>query len=225
MTIFYHPQKMLHRTAAASLLLAISIASFQGVGFCESLFRAGVSHSVNTPSTPRSLYTQPRPEHVGDIITIQLNETGQQQINGDLTLNRNQTVEDNQTSRVNDIIHSWGVPNFINFPTFDGVVKNNNTTSRVQSLRNTILSDNITCQVIQVLPNGYLMVQGHKTIAMNKERQDMFVTGIVNPFYLNRNNQIASNQVGNLQVMIGGKGVLSRQQGDGMINKLYQLYY
>jgi flagellar basal body L-ring protein FlgH len=58
---------------------------------------------------------------------------------------------------------------------------------------------------------------------MAKERTDMFVSGIVNPFYLTRMNEIDSQQVANLQFLTGGKGMISGQQREGLIGKMTQL--
>jgi flagellar basal body L-ring protein FlgH len=59
---------------------------------------------------------------------------------------------------------------------------------------------------------------------MSKERGELVVTGIVKPYYLDRNNRISSTQVANLQILQGGKGVISRQQNDGLANKIYQFF-
>jgi len=61
-------------------------------------------------------------------------------------------------------------------------------------------------------------------VQANKERGNLIVTGIVKPYYLDRNNQISSKQVANFQMLQAGKGVISRQQTDGIANKVYQFF-
>ena len=109
-------------------------------------------------------------------------------------------------------------------PNFNGLSNTNELNSRAEINRTTGLVDTITCQVVQVMPNGDLMVQGQKTVQGGKERTDLIVTGLIKPFYLNRNNQINSNMVANFQMVQGGKGIISRQQNDGIANKIYQFF-
>jgi flagellar L-ring protein precursor FlgH len=109
-------------------------------------------------------------------------------------------------------------------PSFNGMSNNNNLTTQVQSNKQVRYTDSITCQVMQVLPNGHLIIQGKKAVQMNKELSDLYVTGIVNPYYIDRNNSIKSRQVGNLQFLMAGKGVISRQQNDGVVSKLNQFF-
>jgi flagellar L-ring protein precursor FlgH len=74
--------------------------------------------------------------------------------------------------------------------------------------------------VVQVLPNGNLMIQGRKTIAFAKEKADVYITGIVNPYFLNSENEIASQQVANMQVVVSGDGIISRTQNDSIFSKI-----
>jgi flagellar L-ring protein precursor FlgH len=102
------------------------------------------------------------------------------------------------------------------------VDNNQNINIRAITQKQYTYVDTVSCQVVQVLPNGFLVVQGRKSIFANQERQDLYITGIVNPFYLNSRNTISSNQVANLQMNVVGKGPLTRQQGDGVLGKYFQ---
>jgi flagellar L-ring protein FlgH len=205
--------------------------------FSESLFTARVDYSTPQPILPRSLYTFPRPQHVGDTITITIKEQNTQEVNARGQINRVQSVTDSGTGLFNNAVKSIvgkipfvngkvtnGIANLLSVPSFDGLRNNNQLRTDGVSTQQTKLTQNVGCEVVQVLPNGYLVVQGHKTMMMNKERQDLVITGIVNPYFINRNNEIDSNRVANLQILAGGKGPISRQQGDSTVNKIQQFY-
>ena len=174
------------------------------------------------------------PNQVGDIVTITVNEITTLDTDAELSINRSQVINENGTNIFNatlgffadkiPFIRTDRVVDTLSAPSFNGINNANNLSSQAESSRSSQLVTNITCQVVQVLPNGHLVVQGRKIVEVNKERDNLFVTGIVNPFFLNRQNQIASNQVGNLQLIQGGKGVVSRQQSDGIANKIYQFF-
>lgn len=200
----------------------------------ESLFRASTTYNAQEPLKPRSLFTPPIAREVGDLITITIDDTSTLDTTSELKITRNQTINENGSSLFNNMvgfvlgkipfINTSKVANTLQAPSFNGLNNANNMDSKAQTQRTTTITDSITCQVVQVLPNGDLMVQGQKTIQASKERADLMVTGIVRPYYLDRNNQIASSKVGNFQLIQGGKGVISRQQSDGIANKIYQFF-
>ncbi len=224
-----------HYQAGIALAVLCFIGAMGSV-HAESLFRAGATYHAEAPYTPTSLFTQPKPQHVGDIVTILIDETSQLDTDAELKITRNQNITDNGTSIVNNVVRFFvgklplslerenSISNTLSMPSFNGVDNRNVLGSKAESSRTSTLRDNVTCQVLQVLPNGHLVVQGQKTIQVNKERQDMVVSGIINPYYLDRNNQISSKMIANFQLIQGGRGVISRQQNDGMANKLYQFF-
>jgi flagellar L-ring protein precursor FlgH len=199
----------------------------------ESLFRASTTYNAQEPLRPRSLFTPPIAHEVGDLITITISEDANLDTTSELKITRNQTINENGSSLFNNMLNfmfgklpfnTSKVTNALQAPSFNGLDNNNQMDSKAETHRNTALTDSITCQVVQVLPNGDLVVQGQKTVQASKERSDLMVTGIVRPYYLDRNNQIASTKVGNFQIIQGGKGVISRQQNDGIANKIYQFF-
>jgi flagellar L-ring protein precursor FlgH len=198
----------------------------------ESLFRASTAYQAQTPVTYRSLFVPPIARQVGDLVTITIEDTVQTQDKSELKLEHDRTTKNVGSTPYNQMIN-WAFGKFPMFrglgeklqgPQFSDNTSNNDLGSKAEVTRTTSLTDNITCQVVQVLPSGDLLVQGQKTVQMNKERQDLMVTGIVRPFYLDKNNKISSKQVANLQVIRAGKGVISRQQNDGAVNKIYQFF-
>jgi flagellar L-ring protein precursor FlgH len=77
------------------------------------------------------------------------------------------------------------------------------TTSRTSSLTTVI-----TAEVIAVLPNGNLVLQGQKEIQVDSEKQVVTVRGILRPDDLSVLNSVASSQLARLEVHVSGKGVI-----------------
>lgn len=199
----------------------------------ESLFRASTTYSAREPVHSRSLFTPPIARAVGDLVSIQINETTQNLVRSEIRMTKEQTINQNGSNLFNNMLgfmlgklpfNTSRINTALQAPNFNGLDNSNEMNSRAEINRTTGLVDTITCQVVQVLPNGDLMVQGQKTVQGSKERTDLIVTGIIKPYYLNRNNQISSNMVANFQMMQGGKGIISRQQNDGIANKIYQFF-
>jgi flagellar L-ring protein precursor FlgH len=216
-------------------IVSLSVAVAAGMlpnAQAESLFRASTAYQAQTPVTYRSLFVPPIARQVGDLVTITIEDTVQTQDKSELKLDHARNTTNVGSTPYNQLVN-WAfgkIPMFrglgekLQGPQFSDANSRNNLGSKAEVTRTTTLKDNITCQVVQVLPSGDLLVQGQKTVQMNKERQDLMVTGIVKPYYLDQNNQISSNRVANLQVIRAGKGVISRQQNDGAVNKIYQFF-
>jgi flagellar L-ring protein precursor FlgH len=198
----------------------------------ESLFRPmAIGLAAPALSTPRMLYSPARPAQVGDLLTILVKEKTRRLNTSQVQINKKQENVSNGPQAVNsvvgqalDVFGAKGLAKYARIPTIPSVTSDNKTQSQGNLNQVSELTDTISCQVVQVLPNGNLMVQGRKATLMAKERTDVYVTGIVNPYFLDAQNQIDSGKVANLQVMSSGQGVMSRGQGDGLLNKIVQFF-
>jgi flagellar L-ring protein FlgH len=75
--------------------------------------------------------------------------------------------------------------------------------------RQTTVSTTVSARVLKVLPNGDLIVEGSKLIAINSESQTVSLRGIVRQVDLGAANTVSSNQVEDLEVRINGRGVVN----------------
>jgi flagellar L-ring protein precursor FlgH len=77
-----------------------------------------------------------------------------------------------------------------------------------ETSRETLLSTKLSARVTHVLPNGYLVVQGTKNVVVNSEVQTVTVRGVLRPVDLGAGNAVFSEQLGQLEVQVNGKGVV-----------------
>jgi flagellar L-ring protein FlgH len=76
--------------------------------------------------------------------------------------------------------------------------------AQLNSQRN--YTDFITVSIIDVLPNGNLVLEGHRTRFLAGEERTLRVTGIVRPTDIGSANTIQSQFVANFQISYVGKG-------------------
>jgi flagellar L-ring protein FlgH len=74
--------------------------------------------------------------------------------------------------------------------------------------RQTTLTTHLSARVTNVLPNGYLVIEGHKDTMINSERETVVVRGVVRPPDLAADNSVSSDRLAELEVRINGKGVI-----------------
>jgi flagellar L-ring protein precursor FlgH len=64
-------------------------------------------------------------------------------------------------------------------------------------------------RVVAVLSSGNLVVEAERVINMNREKQTIVLRGVVRRGDIGPNNTVASNTIGDLELEIKGKGVIS----------------
>jgi flagellar L-ring protein precursor FlgH len=71
------------------------------------------------------------------------------------------------------------------------------------------LQTTLSGRVMAVLSSGLLVVEAERELTMNNEKQTVLLRGLVRSGDIGPNNTVASNAVGNLELELKGKGVLS----------------
>jgi flagellar L-ring protein precursor FlgH len=74
--------------------------------------------------------------------------------------------------------------------------------------RETVLTTTLSARVAAVLPNGYLVLEGIKNVAVNSENQVVTVRGVARPFDISPGNIVPSDRLAQLEVRINGRGVV-----------------
>lgn len=178
----------------------------------ESLF--SLSATQSSIIEPKALYSSVRARNVGDLVSIVLEETATSSDSGSYSTSKDSNLANNVTKffkvlKKNTLTEALDAAN-------DGglTVANTTAVSRTMSF-----TDTITAQVVQVLPNGNLLVQGKKSLVQQNERLDLIVSGVVDPKWINQSGEVKSTHVANLQFAMSGAGTVSRGQNEGIINR------
>jgi flagellar L-ring protein precursor FlgH len=79
--------------------------------------------------------------------------------------------------------------------------------------------------VKEVLPNGNLVIQGTRAVAVNHEEQYITITGVVRPEDILRDNVVLSGQVANANIAIGGRGIVADKQNSGWATWIFDFLW
>ena len=120
----------------------------------ESLFSLNASQS--TVIEPKALYSSVRARGVGDLVSIVIDEAPSMSDTGVYSTEKTNSIVQNFTDAFNTLFKTKlkGA--------LDGVDGSLGVTGQTTLSRNMTLTDTIVAQVVQVLPNGNLLVQGKK---------------------------------------------------------------
>lgn len=102
-----------------------------------------------------------------------------------------------------------------------GALGNRKYEGNGQTQRDSEIRARITARVVEVLPNGDLRVEGLKLVRLNKETEQVAITGIVRTSDLSANNSIPTTYVGDLRVEFNGKGVASADNAPGWLFRFF----
>jgi flagellar L-ring protein precursor FlgH len=89
-----------------------------------------------------------------------------------------------------------------------GVNSNVELDSAGKANRSNVLTATLTATVVDVMPNGYLIVEGSKEVQANTEKQRITVRGIVRWNDITPGNIVRSDRVGEIEIAVEGKGVV-----------------
>ena len=144
-----------------------------------------------------------RAHSIDDLVTVVVNENSSAVSTG-TTKTQRQSAASSQTTALGGTLSAANpLANLLN--------TNNNTqlTGQGTTSRQTTLTETLTARVTDVLPNGYLVIEGHKTVLVNSENQVVTLRGVVRPVDLSTANMVASDNIGQMELQIDGKGVVN----------------
>lgn len=189
----------------------------QGYAGAESLFTLNATQSSFIE--PRPLYSSVRARNVGDLVTIVIDEIPTLTDTGVYETEKTSSLLETFTGAINTIFSS-SLKAPLNNTNGTISVKGNTSTQRRLGIQ-----DKVAVQVIQLLPNGNLLVQGKKTLVNANERVDLLVSGVVDPRWIDQQGEISSNQVANLQFAMSGAGTVSRGQNEGILYRFMRYIF
>ena len=82
-------------------------------------------------------------------------------------------------------------------------------------------SGTITATVIEVLPNGHLIVSGEKQIGVNHNVDVLRFSGQIDPRAIQAGNSVASAQIANVRIEQRGRGAQADAQGIGWLGRFF----
>jgi flagellar L-ring protein precursor FlgH len=151
---------------------------------------------------------------LGDIVTIQIVESLTASQVSKSTVNRTTGAGNTFTPPLPGILTDLTNLNL-------SAKSNNDFEGKGDTAAANTFSGSITATVIEVLPNGNLIVAGEKQIGVNQNVDVMRFTGTVDPRLLQPNNIISSTQVADVRVESRGRGAQGEAQTVGWLSRFF----
>jgi len=137
----------------------------------------------------------------GDLITIVVVQ--------DVTSSHAGTVSTARSLSTSSGIDSVPVLGTAGVQTLLGLHSADTLSGKSQASSATHVTTTLAGRVVAVLGSGNLVVEAERVINMSHEKQTIILRGVVRRGDIGPNNTIASNNIGDLELEIKGKGVIS----------------
>lgn len=168
---------------------------------------------ATTPESPGSLWSGPatladiatdvRARRLDDIVTVIVNEQASAVSTGQTKTSRASSSNSSLSSAAIPAGPAAALGNLLTTNS-NRALDGEGTTSRT-----TTLSTTLSARVTDVLPNGYLVIEGSKTVMVNSENQVVTLRGVVRPMDLSSGNFVQSDSIAQMELKINGKGVVN----------------
>jgi flagellar L-ring protein precursor FlgH len=197
---------------AVWLLAALAIGAAPASAQTSSMFQQDVAASGQPLSLANSsfLYQPPEPPRViklNDLITIIVDEKSQ--VSSEGTVNRRKQAQLNATLadwiKLNGLTNLTKDPQTLGSPEIDGTLQGQFQARSQMELRDG-LKFKITGRIVDIRPNGHLVLEAHMNVQQNEEKWERSVSGIVRPEDVLPNNTVLSENVYELQVFKRERG-------------------
>jgi len=161
----------------------------------------------------RSFFRDPRAQKVGDILTVDIDIGDKAKIANSTSRSLNSSEHSDLTnflgleSRLKGFLPDAVDPtNLVNLGS-DGKTGGTGSVDRSESINLTVAA-----VVVQVLPNGNLVIQGQQEVRVNNEVRELQISGIVRPEDISNVNTIHHTQIAEARISYGGRGQITDVQ-------------
>lgn len=172
------------------------------------------SGAIYRTAAVRPLFEDRRARHVGDTITINLVERTTAQKSANASADRSSSISAGVNAlggvsigRLGQLSVDAGTDS-----AFAG---------QGAAAANNAFTGTITVTVIDVFPNGNLLVSGEKQVAINQGNEFIRFSGVVNPNHVTTSNTVQSTQVADARIEYKGSGFIDESTRMGWLQRFF----
>jgi len=161
----------------------------------------------------RPLFEDRRARYIGDTITIKITESTAASTKSNSKL-------DAVTAQKAAVDTMGGLPKALVGLDL-GASSSTSFSGKGEAANNNAFNGNITVTVIDVLPNGNLLVSGEKQLAIGHEQEFVRISGVVNPAFVDFSNSVESSRVADARIEYKSAGQIADGEAMGWLARFF----
>jgi flagellar L-ring protein precursor FlgH len=175
-----------------------------------SRVRAQQAAEIRTPGSIWSpdgrlvrLATDAKAFRLHDVVSVVVTESLAASTDGQVKNSRASSANSGLTSLFGALKSSNSLENLV------GATASSGLTAQGQSTTNSSLATTFGAEVVDVLPNGMLVVQATRQLTFSEQTQLIKLRGLVRPEDVSNQNQVLSTAMTDLELEVTGKGIVN----------------
>jgi flagellar L-ring protein precursor FlgH len=186
----------------------IGVALFAAIGALIAFNQPVSAADLYARGSWPALASDRMAEHVGDSLTVIVNETS--------AASDSTQVASSKNTHIGGSITAGTTFNKSGDLTLGGAYDGTGQTGRSGSM-----VAEISVVVDEVLPNGDLRISGERLLNINGDRANIKLKGRVRRADISGNNTVLSNQIADVSIEYNGNGFTSRSAKPGIVTKIF----
>ena len=182
-------------------------------------FSTVVADSLWKPDTGRSMFADKKAHAIGDLITILIQES-------------NDASKQNNTTTSKKAAVDASIASFLYPPTASGLLTKkgqlpalkyssaNDFNGGGQINNSEKITSRLAVRVVDVLPNGNLIIEGRRQTAFSGEKSEAVLRGTVRSDDIAANNTVYSYNISDASIQFISKGTITDSQRKGWFTKI-----
>ena len=138
-----------------------------------------------------------------DLISVVVSEALEASTDGTVKGSRNSSASASISSLFSKLSAASSAANLLNRQAANAL------NAQGQSANNSSLSTVLGGEVMEVLPNGMLVIEAARQVEFSQQTQTIVLRGLVRPEDISQQNQVLSTAISSLELQVRGNGVVS----------------
>jgi flagellar L-ring protein FlgH len=170
---------------------------------------------------------QPKSHQIHDLVTIIIEETSSQQAEQKLETNKKYNLSDavSRFPSLRNLLELQLVNGDDSSPFSASLSGDHKFSGDGKFERKDRFTARITARIIDVKPNGVLVLEARKTVAKNEEVQGILISGECRQSDITDKNTVLSSQIADLTLLAESSGEVDKAATKGLIPRLLETLF
>jgi flagellar L-ring protein precursor FlgH len=165
-----------------------------------------------------SLFSRRRAREVGDQVTIRIVHATQADSSANTALKRGSETSGSVSALFGIETALASIPG--GGPSLSlGASTTNDFDGTGATTRSGTLLATLTARVVEILPNGQLVVAGRQAVKINNEVEYLALTGVLDPRAIASDSSVSSTALADVRIEYSGQGVVAGKQRPGWLTR------
>jgi len=172
--------------------------------------------SLYRSTIPINLFGDNKASRIGDIITVMLEEQTSSSKSSNVDV-----AKDNDTNIASGNTLFGMQPSLGSIGLGTNLISEREFTGEASADQSNRLTGDITVTVVDVYPNGNLLIRGEKWITLNRGDEYIRISGLVRVDDIEPDNTVVSTKIANARISYSGTGELADSQQMGWLSRFF----